>query len=110
MPLYMSQLAYTSEAWAAQVKHPANRIETIGRAAVEAAGGKVLGTWLCFGEYDIVSILDMPNEESMAALAIAITAGGSCKASKTTQLMTGATGVEALKKADAVAKIYKPAK
>ena len=52
MPLYMSQLAYTSEAWAAQVKHPANRIETIGRAAVEAAGGKVLGTWLCFGEYD----------------------------------------------------------
>ena len=108
MALYMSQFAYTSEAWAAQVKNPANRIETIGRAAVEAAGGKVLGTWLCFGEYDVVSILDMPNEESMAAVAMAITAGGSCKASKTTQLMTGDQGIEALKKAATVGATYKP--
>jgi hypothetical protein len=46
----------------------------------------------------------------MAALGLALTAGGALKASKTTALMTGAQGVEALKKAGTVAKNYKPAR
>jgi uncharacterized protein with GYD domain len=64
---------------------------------------------LAFGEYDVVFIADMPNEESMAALALAITAGGALKAGKTTTLVTAAQGVEALKKAATVAKTYRPA-
>jgi len=55
----------------------------------EAAGGKFIGGWLCFGEYDAVFIADMPKEESMAGAALAITAGGALKAGKTTALMTG---------------------
>ena len=46
----------------------------------------------------------------MSAIALAIAAGGAIKASKTTVLMTGMEGVAALKKAEAVAKIYKPAR
>jgi hypothetical protein len=46
----------------------------------------------------------------MAGLALAFVAGGAVKASKTTKLMTGARGVEALKKAAQVAKTYRPAK
>jgi hypothetical protein len=46
----------------------------------------------------------------MAAIAIAVAAGGAMKASKTTALMAGAQGVEALKKAATVAKSYKPAR
>lgn len=69
MPLYMYQFAYTPESWAAQVKKPQNRVETVGRAACEAAGGKLVGGWLCFGKYDAVLIADMPNMESMAAVA-----------------------------------------
>jgi uncharacterized protein with GYD domain len=65
---------------------------------------------LSFGEYDAVLIVDMPNEESMAGLALAIAAGGALKASKTTALLTGTKGVEALKKAANVAKTYRPAK
>jgi uncharacterized protein with GYD domain len=110
MPLYMYQFAYTSESWAAQVKKPENRVENVGRAVCEAAGGKFVGGWLCFGEYDAVLIADMPNMESMAAIALAIAAGGALKASKTTALMSGAQGVEALKKADTVAKTYRAAK
>ena len=45
----------------------------------------------------------------MAGLALAIAAGGALKASKTTLLMTGAQGVEALKNAGKVAKGYRPA-
>jgi uncharacterized protein with GYD domain len=110
MSLYMFQFAYTPDSWAAQIKHPENRIEKVGRASCEAAGGKFIGGWLCFSEYDAVLIADMPNEESMGALALAITAGGALKASKTTALMTGEQGVEALKKAATVAKTYRPAK
>ena len=110
MPLYMYQAAYTPESWAAQIKNPQNRIEAVGRKACEAAGGKLVGGWLCFGDYDLVIIADVPNNESMAAIALAVGAGGAIKASKTTVLMTGKEGVSALEKADAVAKAYSPAR
>ena len=110
MPLYMYQAAYTPESWAAQMKNPQNRVEAIGRKACKAAGGKLVGGWLCFGDYDLVLVADVPNNESMAAFALAVGAGGAIKASKTTVLMTGKEGVAALKKAAAVAKAYSPAR
>ena len=109
MSLYMYQAAYTPESWAAQMKNPQNRVEAVGRQMCEAAGGKFVGGWLCFGDYDAVLIADLPNNESMAAVALAVGAGGAIKASKTTVLMTGTEGVAALEKAAAVAKAYSPA-
>ncbi len=109
MPLYMYQGAYSSQSWAAQLKNPQNRIESVGRQACEAAGGKYVGGWYCFGEYDFILVADVPNNESMAAIAMAVAAGGGVKASKTIPLMTGAQAVEAMKKAGDVAKVYRPA-
>src|SRR5260370_38682696 len=106
----MSEADYTAESWAAQIKNPQNRVEAVGKQACEAVGGKLVGGWLCFGDYDLVIIADVPNNESMSAIALAIAAGGAIKASKTTVLMTGTEGVGALKKAEAVAKTYKPAR
>ena len=110
MSLYMYQAAYTPESWAAQMKDPQNRVDAVGRQVCEAAGGKLVGGWLCFGDYDLVIIADVPNNESMAAIALAVGAGGAIKASKTTVLMTGTQGVAALEKAAAVAKAYRPAR
>jgi uncharacterized protein with GYD domain len=110
MALYMYEAAYTGESWAAQMKNPQNRVEAVGRKACEAVGGKLIGGWYCFGEYDLVIIADVPNNESMAAIALAIAAGGAIKASHTTVLMNGAQFVEALKKSEAVAKGYTPAR
>ena len=109
MALFMYQAAYTNDAWAAQLKNPQNRVETVGRQLCEAAGGKLVGAWLCFGEYDFVLIADLPNNESMAALALAVGSGGAIKASRTTVLLSAAQGVDAMKKSGAVAKVYKPA-
>ncbi len=109
MSLYMYQAAYTPESWAAQIKNPQNRVEAVGRQVCEAVGGKFVGGWLCFGDYDLIIIADVPNNESMAAIALAVGAGGALKASKTTVLMTGTEGVDALQKAAAVAKAYSPA-
>ena len=49
MALFMYQAAYTAESWAAQLKNPQNRAETVGRAVCEAVGGKLVGGWYCFG-------------------------------------------------------------
>jgi uncharacterized protein with GYD domain len=110
MPLYMYQAAYTGESWAAQLKNPQNRVESVGNKACEAVGGKMVGGWYSFGDYDLVLIADVPNNESMSAIALAIAAGGAVKASKTTVLMSGTECVNAMKQADAVAKTYKPAR
>jgi hypothetical protein len=40
----------------------------------------------------------------MSAIALAVTAGGAVRGSKTTVLMTGAEGVMGMKKADVVTK------
>ncbi|HEX4171739.1 MAG TPA: GYD domain-containing protein [Acetobacteraceae bacterium] len=110
MPLYMYQAAYTPESWATQLRNPQNRAETVGHALCEAAGGKCLGAWYCFGEYDLMLIAEMPNAESMAAVALAVGAGGAIKSAITTVLMSGAECVAAMQKAATVAKSYTPAR
>ena len=110
MPLYMYQAAYTAKSWAAQMNNPQNRAESVGRQVTEAVGGKMIGGWYCLGEYDVILIADVPNIESMAAIAVAIAAGGAIKFSHTTALMTGAELVAALKKSESVVKGYKPAR
>ena len=82
----------------------------MGRAACEAVGGKLVGSWYCFGDYDLIIVADVPNHESMSAIALAIAAGGAVKSAKTTVLMSGAEAVAGMKKADTVAKVYKPAR
>ncbi len=109
MAIYMYQAAYTAGSWAAQLKQPENRVEAVGRQACEAVGGKLLGGWYCFGDYDLVIIADVPSNEAMSGIALAIAAGGAIKSSKTTVLMTGAEILGAFEKAAAVAKSYIPA-
>jgi uncharacterized protein with GYD domain len=110
MPLYMYQAAYVADSWAAQLKNPQNRVEIVGRAACEAVGGKLVGSWYSFGDYDVIIVADVPDNASMTAIALAIAAGGAVKSAKTTVLMSGAEAVAGMKKADAVAKVYKPAR
>ena len=40
MPHYRFQVAYTSEAWATQIRNPQNRLEAV-RPAVEGLGGRI---------------------------------------------------------------------
>jgi uncharacterized protein with GYD domain len=110
MPIYMYQAAYTPESWAAQLKNPQNRVESIGRQVCEAVGGRLIGGWYSFGEYDIVIVAEVPSNQAMTAVALGVGAGGAVKASRTTVLMTGAEGVEAMKQGDAVARTYQPAR
>lgn len=98
MPHYLTQVAYNEQAWQALIKNPVDRIDEV-RPAIENLGGKIREGWFAFGDYDVVCIVEMPDNVSAAAMAIAFAAGGACKSVKTTPLMSSAEAVEALKKA-----------
>jgi uncharacterized protein with GYD domain len=108
MPTYLYELSYTPESIAAQIKKPQDRIEAAARPVVESVGGKLLGGGFTFGEYDAAFMMEAPDDESAAAISLAVSAGGAVKTSRTTKLLSGPQWVAALKKAGTVAKSYKP--
>ncbi len=98
MAHYLFQCSYTAEAWASLLQNPRNRLEAV-RSVVEGLGGSMENAWTAFGEYDVVAILQMPDNVSVAAFSMAVAAGGAVKSIKTTPLMSMEEGVEAMKKA-----------
>jgi uncharacterized protein with GYD domain len=105
MAYFLLQASYTSDSWKNLVKNPVDRIAVV-KPVVERLGGSLDHAWFAFGEYDIVTILQMPDNVSAAALSLAIGAGGGFKSHKTTPLLTIADGIEAMKKAATAG--YKP--
>jgi uncharacterized protein with GYD domain len=105
MPSYLVQGSYTIEALQTLMKSPQSRTEVV-RKAIEKLGGKLIGLWLSFGDQDIVTIMEMPDNISAAAISLAIASGGALKSTKTTPLLTVEEGIAALKKASTSG--YKP--
>jgi len=108
MPQYLYQVAYTSESLAAQIKTPQDRLEVVGKQISDAVGARILAGGYSYGEYDVSVIVDAPDDVSMAAVALAIAAGGAVRAAKTTPLLSGGQWVAALRKAPAVSAQYRP--
>ena len=83
---------------------------SLGKQLVDAVGAHIVGGGYSFGEYDISVVDDAADDVTMAAVALAIAAGGAVTAAKTTSLLSGPQWVAALKKAPAVSAKYQPAK
>jgi uncharacterized protein with GYD domain len=98
MPLYMYEVAYTPQSLAAQIKQPHDRIEA-ARTPLEAMGIKILVWGYPLGEYDVLIVIDAPDDTTAASVALAVTAGGAVKSSRTTRLLTGQEWIESLRKA-----------
>jgi uncharacterized protein with GYD domain len=98
MALYLLQVSYTSESWATQLQNPQNRREAVS-PVIERLGGYIESAYYAFGEYDIVLIIEMPDNVSAAAFSLAVSAGGAVKSLKTTPLLAIDDGIEAMKMA-----------
>ncbi len=105
MQYFLVQISYTSEAWSTLIKEPQNRLDSM-RPVIEGLGGKIQCSYLVFGDYDVLGILEVPDDVSAAALSMAIMAGGAVKNVKTTQLMPWAEGLKAMKQAKSI--VYRP--
>ena len=98
MPLYMAQFAYTPEAWATLVANPEDRSAAV-RELTEAMGGRLIGWYLSFGDYDGVIIYEAPDNASAGVAALAAARGGHLRAIKTTPLFSAEESVELMRRA-----------
>jgi uncharacterized protein with GYD domain len=98
MALYMVQGTYTAEAWAAMAKNPQDRSIPV-RELAQKLGGRLIGFYFCFGEYDVVVLTEMPDDNAALATSLAAVTPGHLKAIKTTKLFTVEETMEAMRKA-----------
>ncbi len=98
MAYYLIQASYTSEAWAALTKNPSDP-KVRHRALVEALGGRMVDFWFAFGEFDVVTIVELPDNVNMAAMAVTAIAAGAGTKLMTTPLLSVDEGLAFLKKA-----------
>ena len=81
--IFITQGRYTREAMVGMMAKPEDR----GREAkklLEAAGGKFLGSYFTFGEYDFLVICEFDDVASVTPALIAAAAGGSLTDMRTT--------------------------
>ena len=101
MPLYLTRFSYTPETWARLIGNPEDRRKA-AQAYIASVGGQLHGFWYAFGEPDAYTLYEAPDNVSMAAVALAITAGGALSSLETTALLTVDETMEALRKAQQV--------
>jgi uncharacterized protein with GYD domain len=101
MPLYLSRFSYTPETWARMIGNPEDRRQA-AQSYIESVGGKLQGFWYAFGPHDGYCLWEAPDNVAMAAVALAIGAGGALSSLDTTVLMTVDETMDALRKAQQV--------
>lgn len=101
MPLYLSRFCYTSDTWARLIANPEDRRKA-AQTYIESVGGKLHGFWYAFGTHDGYNLWEAPDNVSMAAVVLAISAGGALSSFETTVLLTVDDTLDALRKAGEV--------
>ena len=75
MSIYITQGRYTRDAIKGMIVKPEDRADAIARL-LSKIGGRLLGYYLTFGEYDFLTIAEAPNDLQMAATLQAVVSGG----------------------------------
>ena len=76
MPKFLAEASYTQEGVkGVQSAGGSSRRDAVARVA-ESVGGKLESFYFAFGDSDAYVILDLPDNESAAAVALAVNAAG----------------------------------
>lgn len=97
MPKYLVTGSYTSEGLKGLLKEGGSGRRKAVEDAVKSMGGHLEAYYFAFGDNDVVTIVDVPDHVTAAALAIGISATGTVGA-KTTVLLTPEEVDQAAKK------------
>jgi uncharacterized protein with GYD domain len=87
MPIYITQGRYTRDAIKGMLIKPEDRAEAVSRLLAKV-GGRLVGYYVTFGEYDFLLIAEAPDNTQMAAALLAAGAGAGVTDLKTTVAMT----------------------
>jgi uncharacterized protein with GYD domain len=77
VPRYVGLAKWTDQG-VKNVKGAATRWEQ-GRAAIEQAGGRIIGAWWTQGQYDGVVVMEWPDDESASAATLTYALGGNVR-------------------------------
>jgi uncharacterized protein with GYD domain len=78
-----------------KVKESQDRYNSF-KALVEKAGGKLIGGYYTFGEYDVVIIIEAPNDEAVMSLMLKVGSAGNVK-TETLKAFTAEEGFKIIK-------------
>ncbi len=107
MSYYMFQMTYAQSAIKAMIEKPTDR-EAAARKLIEAVGGKLHHLFFAFGKYDIVCLIEFPDDKASMACTAAIGASGAASSMMTTKLLTVSEAMAAMAMAAKVTDAYKP--
>jgi len=97
MPKYLIQANYVGDGVKGLLKEGGTSRRAATEKAIKSLGGTLEAFYYAFGETDAFAIVDVPDNASMAAIALTAGASGAV-AVKTTVLMTPDEVDEAVKK------------
>ncbi len=106
MSFYLYQLSYTPAAIKAMVANPSDR-KAAATKLIEGLGGTLHHMFFAFGTYDVICLIEGPNDQMMAAGAMAVAAAGTVSASSTIKLMSIEDAMGAMKMAGKATGSYK---
>ena len=88
MPHFLIQFSYASRSIKGLVDRP--DVDHAGQASamVGSLGGKLLGYWYSFGEFDGIALIEAPDNSVAAAVAMAIGGTGEVSKLQTSVLLT----------------------
>jgi len=87
MPKYLIQASYTREGVRGLVSEGGSSRRAEVEKLAKAMGGTLEALYYAFGEHDVVVIMDVPDNVTMAALSLSVAATGAIRV-KTTVLLT----------------------
>lgn len=97
MPKFLVDASYTAEGLKGLLKDGGTGRRAAIDASVKTLGGKLEAMYFAFGKHDVVTIIEVPDNVSAAALALAVNASGGA-VTRTTLLLTPEEVDQAVKK------------
>ncbi len=105
MAFYLLTANYNSDAIKAMVSEPQDR-EAAARKAIETLGGTLHSFFFALGDWDVVAIIEIADDTTMAAGSMLVGASGSVTNLSTTKLLTMSEAKAAMRKAGEAASAY----
>ena len=107
MSFYLLRAKYAQDAMNALVERPEDRMITTTKL-LKGIGGRLHYYFLCFGEFDIVLLFELPDNVSAAALSMVLQSSGAVSSVETTPLMTMEEAIGAMSLAGNTTGVYQP--
>jgi uncharacterized protein with GYD domain len=98
MPKFLLEASYTTEGVKGLLKEGGTSRRDAVKKAYKSMGAKLEAFYFGFGEVDVYAIADVPDNATMAAIALNVSASGAVRV-KTTALLTPEEVDKAAKKA-----------